>query len=597
MIIVPNDVSCKLIPYSTEISWSSPLYLQVKCNFCTKVFCCMKCRQKHEETCHKVEMEAWKKAEHIQSVCYLCNDQKLPLQDITDEIMQHIADVHLPLKCNKCSRIFKSVSELSEVGKCCKPPEPIAKPLEVVMEEMPLQADRNGLDKPITPLSKINLRWRRKSQEYSKIESHSTQQTGAVVRQTSTPMQMAITAANFIDSSCYSSSSIQISSINYTSSCSSESDEFSPPLPVSKQKNAPVTSPKQGPVNRSRAKMPVQATPLRQVMSKSIQRALAEHGHYRNSPYTIQQRKMSFDSSNSSGENMFSYIKIPGGNESPLDLRLSPALRRFKDEPMDEQQAASYQPEPNDLINFDSYVADNFIEHEPIQTIENRIEIIIRRSEIKSDSAMTSYKSVFSEAERSGSMPEIQFTPKMVGNNFLKKTISFETPDTIEKTPSCLMPMETVEDCGEAENEEDDDFDEVFYTPRASPIRLPMSRFASADRSPLSRRASADTVIAIDDSNASGYNSSKSRNNLWNAIRESLGNSDKWKIRFKKPAIFKRAAEYFTKHSSEPDEYASKRRRSSSSSSSEKKAGSQTSPATKRQKIQARKPIRLMSFN
>jgi hypothetical protein len=610
MIIVPIDVSCKTKHPSIDISWFLLHYRQVKCNFCKKKFCCKQCREKHEKNSHSVEMDALKHDEYIKSICYLCNGQKLPLQDLKPEIMQHIIEIHLPLKCSKCFRLFEDFNELCEFGKCCPPPPPavtiplesIARPLEVVVEEvvaenLSFQAEEKGSVKPITPLSQINLRWRRKSREFGKMDLHPTDHNGEIVRQTSTPMQMTASAAHFTDSSCYSSSSIQISSINFTSSCSSESDEFSPPLSIPKPKIIPNTSPKPVAINRSRPKMPVQATPLRQVMSKSIQKAIAEHGHYRSNLNNVQQRKMSFNSTNSSGENSMSLIKVPSGNDSPgshspLDLRLSPALRRIKDEPKDEKQTIEYRPEPGDLINFDSNI-ENVMENDQIH-IENRIDVrykfIIRRNETKSDSsAMTSYKSVFSDTGRSGSMPEIHITPKMVGNNFMKKTISFETPEIIENTPGFLLPMGTVEDCDDAESDDDNDFDDVFYTPRASPIRVP-----------LTRRASADTVISIDESSASGNDSTKTRKNLWNVfsgIGGTLTIGD-W-ITFKQPAMFKRATDYFSKRSSEPDEYPHKRRRTSSTSSNDFE--SLSPPATKRQKIQARKPIgrmtRHMSLN
>lgn len=495
----------------------------------------------------------------------MCNGESLPFFEVSSEILTHIAEVHFPLRCSKCSRIFDDVSELSEIGKCCKvaqSPE-LAMKLSEIREESyssPVEDKTKIIIENATPLTQINQRWRRKSREFGKNE-YEKEETGTVVRQTSTPMQLTSIAANFTDSSSYNGSSIQISSINCISSCSSESDEFSPPLPPPKTVAAPL-SPK---VNRSRPKLPVQATPLRQVMSKSIQRAIAEHGHYRNSKVQIQQRKMSFNSTNSSGECTTSFMKLPGGNDSPLDLRMSPALRRINEETKENQ--LEYHQEPGDLINFDSEYFESQNSHLEIE----HFKVVIRRSEIKSDSsAMTSYKSVFSDSGRSGSMPEIQFTPKIAGHNFYKKTISFETPD-MEKTPGCLMPIE-----------DDGDEDDVFYTPRASP----------ASKS-FFRRASTDTIIPIEDETEPGSNNSKSKT-IWNLVSLFGDNLKK----FKKPEFVKRAADYFLKRSSEPDEFPHKRRRTSSTSSND--VNFVVSPATKRQKIQGRKPIsrlRHMSLN
>ena len=499
------------------------------------------------------------------NICHMCNGEPLPFYEVSPEMLAHIAEVHFPLRCNKCSRIFEDVSELSELGKCCKvaqSPEFALKLSEIREESFssPVEDKNKIIIENATPLTQINQRWRRKSREFGKNDYEKVE-PGTVARQTSTPMQLSSIAANFTDSSSYNGSSIQISSINCVSSCSSESDEFSPPLAPPKTKTVAVPlSPK---VNRSRPKLPVQATPLRQVMSKSIQRAIAEHGHYRNSAVQIQQRKMSFNSTNSSSEGTMSFMKLPSGNDSPLDLRMSPALRRINEET--KENKLEYLPDPIDLINFDSEL---FESQKSLLEIEH-FKVVIRRSEIKSDSsAMTSYKSVFSDSGRSGSMPEIQFTPKIVGNNFNKKTISFESPD-MEKTPGCLMPIE------------DDGDEDVFYTPRASPAKTSFFRHASTD-----------TIIPIeDDVEPTSNNNSKSKT-IWNLVSLFGDNLKK----FKKPEFVKRAADYFSKRSSEPDEFPYKRRRSSTSSN-EFNLG--VTPA-KRQKIQGRKPIsrlRQMSLN
>lgn len=285
---------------------------------------------------------------------------------------------------------------------------------------------------------------------------------------------------------------------------------------------------------------------------------MKEHGHYRNSPYMIQQRKMSFNSSNSSGECTLSYIKVPGGGDSPLDLRLSPALRRIQEDSKENKEG--YRPQPGDLINFDSAI----LEAQNQSIAIEHFQLVIRRSEIKSDSsAMTSYKSVFSDTGRSGSLPDIQFTPKIAGGSLIKKTISFETPDN-NKTQEF--------------NDDDDDDDDVFFTPKASPVKLPISRTSSTD-----------TVIPIEDDTS--YSSSKSRN-IWNLVSV-LGETLKFS-KFKRPSFVKRAADYFSKRASEPDEFPLKRRRPSSTSSS---VDPLSPPATKRQKIQGRKPIRHASLN
>lgn len=282
---------------------------------------------------------------------------------------------------------------------------------------------------------------------------------------------------------------------------------------------------------------------------------------------------MSFNSTSSSNEcTSASLMKFPV-EEAALDLRLSPAVRRSTWEHSDDDAVVPCQFDPDDLIDLRSHVE---FEH---------IEVIIRRSEIKSETSasLTSFKSCASRSGRSGSMPEIQFTPKIVGNNMMKKTIAFQTPKTVERTTSFLMTAglnETVVD-------DDNDADDVFYTPRATPIRV--------------KRRPVDIKTPIEEENPMDKEISKPspHNQLWSFmssvmkiatrrsedITESLSGAEKLlKISFKK------ATDFFVKRTgSQVEEYPSKRRRTSSIS--EQRTGSQSSPATKRQKIQPRKPI------
>lgn len=550
MIIVPNDVSCIT---SAETKLQS-LSRQVKCTFCTNISCCRKCREKHEAHDHADEMAAKK---HVRSICYICNGEKFPLlvnlQLSSSELVEHVVEHHLPLKCNKCSRVFVTAEDLKSAEKCCRPAdEPVATGEETSSESLPPKSDD-----VLTPLVQINQRWRRKSRELPKPEAPSK-----LVRQTSTPNLPANNQST--DSSSYSGSSIQISSINCISS-SSESDGYSPPMAEFKPPPvAPQISPK-----RATRKMPVEATPLRQVMSKSIQRAYQQMGHYRQTPFALQQRKMSFNCS-SSGSDSSSLMKFPSDLEAPLDLRLSPALRRGT---KTVQHSIVHYEEQTEALNLRR------------QSIEfEQIEVFIRRSEIKSDSAVTNYKSCISDSNRSDSMPEFQFTPKLVGNNFLKKTISFETPQTIEKTPYLLPP---------SQNDDNDADDDVFYTPRTTPVK----------------RAADEVIIPIEEAPSEIENEpSTSQSHLKNFmstmlrmasqkgenISDYLSGSDKvWKFKFAKPGFVKKAADFFTRRNDDSEDQPAKRRRTNSSTS-DKRTGSQSSPLLKRQKIQSRRPIERM---
>lgn len=176
-------------------------------------------------------------------------------------------------------------------------------------------------------------------------------------------------------------------------------------------------------------------------MTKSIQRAIAQHGHYKN--LGIQQRRMTFDSTSSSYEQTVSLMKLQlesfenqsnsNRNETshqPLDLRMSPALRRDQKPP---QVAPKSQT--------------------PILQIE-AVNIVLRRCESDS-SIVTNYQSCISEGIA---------TPKVSIPTAFKKTISFETPAMIDNTPAMLIPKIS-------RRNSDESGDEVFYTPEATPVR------------------------------------------------------------------------------------------------------------------------------
>lgn len=559
-------------------------------------------------------MAARKEEERLRSICYICNGLKFPfgayLQFLTKEMVQHVVDNHLPLKCDKCSKMFEAADDFKDVEKCCPPeklPEDAIEDLEKenvdsnqqqdghIFSSMPVndQECDEDFDKVLTPLSKINMRWRRKSKEFIKFDGQVMTEEEKR-RQTSTPMiGNMLTTKHFTDSS-----SIHLSSINYTSSTSSESGEFSPSLQANSAAVAPKTPPsiqKMKSVNRSRGKLLVQATPLQQVMSKSIQRAYQQHGDYRKPPFTIQKRRVSFNSTSSSNEG--SLAKFIGSGESPIDLRLTPALRRFASFPTTNEVKIPGQlvtaDESKQLIDLHSHV-----EFE-------QIEVIISRGKISDTTTMSSYKSCCSVG-RSGSLPEIDFTPKVASNNLLKKTISFEPPNTIEKTPAFLMPCCSNETQQYENIDDDEDDDDVFYTPRSTPLKPRFIIPSNNELMTMDKFEAFGPVEKYEKPESSQERSSQS-SNIWDfvtnvikiaarkgeGISESLSNSDKlWNF---KTDLVKKAADYFTKAPAAPDyseEPPQKRRRESSSADS--MIDPQSPPAFKRQKIQPRKPLERM---
>ncbi|KAL1492804.1 hypothetical protein ABEB36_010987 [Hypothenemus hampei] len=79
------------------------------CRCCVKVFCCEKCREKHEIKVHKVNPK-----------CDICIYGKI-LFNLTDEsLVKHIETTHLPLHCLNCKLVFRSIEDITEHLKCIK---------------------------------------------------------------------------------------------------------------------------------------------------------------------------------------------------------------------------------------------------------------------------------------------------------------------------------------------------------------------------------------------------------------------------------------------------------------------------------------------
>ncbi|XP_053660990.1 mitosis initiation protein fs(1)Ya [Anopheles marshallii] len=362
---------------------------EVQCRTCLQVFCCAKCRQKHEDGYHQEDAM-------LRKICYICNDRPFPLRKDTkitpnNLLIVHILKEHLPLECNRCRKVFYSLADFQNKNKNCflfceNAPETegechlestkTASPgialatsadenkeniktdqLDDRVEAVKIRARRksslvpgdfaepdNKIDEVdeamLTPLTKINLRWKRKSRQSFESMLSMTNNTSVVnasgmlrmdgqggagskklVRTTSTPMyqwQLMPTGPKQPNES-YSATLGQMSSIH----CSSGSETDSRTEDLGSSPLVPNELDKVRAIIRNRSK--AVATPLRQVMSKSIQRAIAQHtGMYSKMLQPGTQRKMSFNSTMSSGMN--SMIASPV--KDPLDLRTTPALKR-----------------------------------------------------------------------------------------------------------------------------------------------------------------------------------------------------------------------------------------------------------------------------
>ncbi|XP_052565925.1 mitosis initiation protein fs(1)Ya [Culex pipiens pallens] len=362
---------------------------EVQCRTCAQVFCCGKCRQKHEDVQHQ-DVKA------IRQICYICNNRPFPLRVDTkisgsNVLVEHILREHLPLRCNRCAKVFHTAADFKSIARCLTAHGPASdqachlehsQHIPTILENVAAEGenkeniDENNsatssersthnsapqtaikvkltaantpqiskelraiTDPPediepvneamLTPLSMINLRWKRKSRQSFDSMLSTTNNISAVnasegamlvppsspakklVRTTSTPMMHGclphhhhhhkMTSYN----ESYSSAMGQMSSIHANSTSEQQQQQ---------QLAARVRA-----IIRSRSKA-VAATPLRQVMSKSIQRAIAQHGYSKLvAPGT--QRKMSFNSTGGSS--------ISGSPaRSALDLRTTPVLKR-----------------------------------------------------------------------------------------------------------------------------------------------------------------------------------------------------------------------------------------------------------------------------
>lgn len=195
------------------------------------------------------------------------------------------------------------------------------------------------------------MKWRRKSAGLSisdsvaSISSHHqnvshvkfTQQTtvSKLVRTTSTPMNQLLPKPTNLDSLCgssYQASSIDPSSGNETDqSASITSNIYSPsPAIAAKRDTFPMQRARQ-----MRHRLPKAQTPLRQVMSKSIQRAIQQQRIERTklAPHIRAPRKMTFDSMSSSDGSLDEVPSKTPQVSGVLDLRTTPVLKRTNSAP------------------------------------------------------------------------------------------------------------------------------------------------------------------------------------------------------------------------------------------------------------------------
>ncbi|GJQ68554.1 hypothetical protein Trydic_g14408 [Trypoxylus dichotomus] len=77
------------------------IFKKNKCRLCRKVFCCIKCRKKHEKIIHNVNPD-----------CDICFYGEIIFKNPSGDIIEHIKTQHWPLRCRMCKRVFGSIDEL-----------------------------------------------------------------------------------------------------------------------------------------------------------------------------------------------------------------------------------------------------------------------------------------------------------------------------------------------------------------------------------------------------------------------------------------------------------------------------------------------------
>ncbi|XP_070150164.1 serine-rich adhesin for platelets isoform X2 [Polyergus mexicanus] len=86
------------------------------CRFCKDTFCCTKCRDRHMDKMHP----------GLNANCCLCASEILPVRhgefdklDLRDEeLLNHIVEKHLPLRCQLCGDLYESKEDFKSFGKC-----------------------------------------------------------------------------------------------------------------------------------------------------------------------------------------------------------------------------------------------------------------------------------------------------------------------------------------------------------------------------------------------------------------------------------------------------------------------------------------------
>lgn len=444
---------------------------------------------------------------NIYVFCPICEQKPLALREgLYAELLEHIESVHLPLRCRKCLRHYTKIDDLREFTKCVdlghncsaasaehnhtcdtdaskvtvkkvaattistQTSPSIAKDTNAVQS---LQEHHQHQHQHLTPISLFNLRWKAKSRvtqeefisdSVSSIRNLSTDsvnmsgqqrlsigavatvgmEKGKVIRSTSTPLQIYTVFAKPKDTLTFNAG--HVSSICHSGYVL---DEQHTPVLDNNSNVLQLPQPQQQAQQQQRAwkvtgrgRMSA-VTPLRQVMSKSIQKAFVEHGG-----------KLALQGETGQSPD-------PG---SALDLRLSPAVRRTQsidgkergEEHITEQRRMvllSAQKHTTESIIITRAASSNASTTSTVYNSCESVEIIT--SSTSSASATAELSANIQKGIVAGALVIPPITPitRIPGAVINKKLIKFETPVKNETQVTNISDEALQEDR------------EVFYTP------------------------------------------------------------------------------------------------------------------------------------
>lgn len=502
------------------------MLFQAKCHICKRIFCCGKCRQKHQIATHAIVVKQTLSQQlnvdadgrtdvnmnttNIYVFCPICEKKPLALREgLYAELLEHIESVHLPLRCRKCLRHYTKIEDLREFTKCvdlghncsaasaehnhtCDTDASKVTVKKVAATTISTQTspciakDANAVQshpghhqqhQHLTPISLFNLRWKAKSRvtqeefisdSVSSIRNLSSDsvnisgqqrlsigavatvgmEKGKVIRSTSTPLQIYTVFAKPKDTLTFNAG--HVSSIchsgyvldeQHTPVLDNNSNALQPPPPQQQTQPQQQQHQQRAWKVTGRGRMSA-VTPLRQVMSKSIQKAFVEHG----GKLAIQ------------GETGQS----PDGG-SALDLRLSPAVRRTQS--VESKEREEHIPEKHKmvLLSAQKHTTESIIitraastNASTTSTVYNSCESVeIITSSTSSSSATAELSANIQKGIVTGPLVIPPITPitRIPGAVINKKLIRFETPKKNETQET------NVSDEGLQEDRE------IFYTP------------------------------------------------------------------------------------------------------------------------------------